>query len=259
MIKFFRKTRQNMIKENRTSKYILYAIGEIVLVVIGILIAVQINSWNNNRKLMTDNKIFLEKMIIELELNKTRMKLLTEVGFGDRYISLEQAVKNCDSLLKLTYKGLNESDLGFILNNRFDAGGTKLNLHNGVYEELINTGKLYTIGSDSLIINIKNYYKRAERETGYNIENTKGMYDGFDLMKKGLWKLRLDYYMDSINFNIKDYPWFFDISSDHYQNIQIGITDMLSGQSNNSYKMKEIVKYSDSLIYTIKKELKSTN
>lgn len=50
MIKFFRKIRQNMIKENRTSKYLLYAIGEIVLVVIGILIALSINNWNSSRK-----------------------------------------------------------------------------------------------------------------------------------------------------------------------------------------------------------------
>lgn len=50
MIKFFRHIRQRMIKENRVSKYILYAIGEIVLVVIGILLALQINNWNEDRK-----------------------------------------------------------------------------------------------------------------------------------------------------------------------------------------------------------------
>lgn len=255
MIKFFREIRQSMIKENKTSKYLLYIIGEIVLVVIGILIAIQINSWNNTRKRKSDNKIFLDKMIIELELNKIRMKNLSSYG-DKRYISLEQAVKNCDSLLKLTYKGLKETDLYFILNNSFDAGGSRLNLHNGVYEELINTGKLYTIGSDSLIINIKNYYKRAERETEYNILNTKYMDEGFDLMKKGLSKLKLDYNMDSINFNIKNYPWFFDSSSEHYQNIQISISGMMFSQIQNSDKMKEIIKYSDSLIYTIKKELK---
>ncbi len=50
MIKFFRKIRQNMIKENKVSKYLLYAIGEIILVVIGILIALQVNTWNEYRK-----------------------------------------------------------------------------------------------------------------------------------------------------------------------------------------------------------------
>ena len=46
MIKFFRKIRQNLLLENKTAKYFKYAIGEIVLVVIGILIALQINNWN---------------------------------------------------------------------------------------------------------------------------------------------------------------------------------------------------------------------
>ena len=48
MIKFFRKIRQRLLSENRFSKYLIYAIGEIVLVVIGILIAIQLNEWRND-------------------------------------------------------------------------------------------------------------------------------------------------------------------------------------------------------------------
>lgn len=50
MIKFFRNIRYNLMSENRTGKYFKYAIGEIVLVVIGILIALSINNWNEERK-----------------------------------------------------------------------------------------------------------------------------------------------------------------------------------------------------------------
>lgn len=50
MIKFFRHIRQRLLTENKFSKYLLYAIGEIVLVVIGILIALSINNWNEERK-----------------------------------------------------------------------------------------------------------------------------------------------------------------------------------------------------------------
>nr|WP_091425438.1 hypothetical protein [Formosa sp. Hel1_31_208] len=49
MIKFFRKIRQNLLMENKTGKYFKYAIGEIVLVVIGILIALQVSNWNQLR------------------------------------------------------------------------------------------------------------------------------------------------------------------------------------------------------------------
>ncbi len=55
MIKFFRKIRQQLVSENKFSKYLLYAIGEIILVVIGILIALQINTRNEQRK--NENKI----------------------------------------------------------------------------------------------------------------------------------------------------------------------------------------------------------
>jgi hypothetical protein len=65
MIKLFRKIRQNLIMENKTSKYLKYAIGEIILVVIGILIALQINNWNEDRKL---EKVEIS-MLIELKSN----------------------------------------------------------------------------------------------------------------------------------------------------------------------------------------------
>lgn len=51
MIKFFRKTRQRLLTENKFSNYLIYALGEIILVVLGILIALQINNWNENRKI----------------------------------------------------------------------------------------------------------------------------------------------------------------------------------------------------------------
>lgn len=51
MLKFFRNIRRRLIRENRFTRYFIYAIGEIILVVIGILIALQVNNWNENRKL----------------------------------------------------------------------------------------------------------------------------------------------------------------------------------------------------------------
>ena len=62
MIKFFRKIRQNLLMENKTGKYFKYAIGEIILVVIGILIALGINNWNENRKNLNEEKITLTKI-----------------------------------------------------------------------------------------------------------------------------------------------------------------------------------------------------
>ena len=60
MIKFFRHIRKSLLMENKTSKYFKYAIGEIVLVVIGILIALSINNWNEQRK---DRKLENELLV----------------------------------------------------------------------------------------------------------------------------------------------------------------------------------------------------
>ena len=62
MIKFFRKIRQKLLSENKFSKYLAYAIGEIFLVVIGIMIALQVNNWNEKRKLDTKITKLIEKI-----------------------------------------------------------------------------------------------------------------------------------------------------------------------------------------------------
>ena len=67
MIKFFRRIRQRLLSENKFSRYLLYAIGEIILVVIGILIALQINNWNENRKERLHEKEALGKFLQDLE------------------------------------------------------------------------------------------------------------------------------------------------------------------------------------------------
>lgn len=67
MIKFFRKIRQQLLTENKFSKYMIYAIGEIILVVIGILIALGINNWNENRKKVVTKHLIYERILIDIE------------------------------------------------------------------------------------------------------------------------------------------------------------------------------------------------
>jgi hypothetical protein len=84
MIKFFRKIRQNLLIENNTSKYFKYAIGEIILVVIGILIALQINNWNEARKTKLTEAIKLNKLLLDLKLDSiafnSNIKVLSEIN-----------------------------------------------------------------------------------------------------------------------------------------------------------------------------------
>ena len=90
MIKFFRKIRYDLMEKNKTEKYFKYAIGEIVLVVIGILIALQINNFNNNRQeikieqeyllsLQTEYETNLEKINFSLQKNKERVNAVEDM------------------------------------------------------------------------------------------------------------------------------------------------------------------------------------
>ncbi|WP_018126918.1 DUF6090 family protein [Balneola vulgaris] len=78
MLKFFRRIRKKLLSDNKLSKYLIYAIGEIVLVVIGILIALQINNWNENTKLKE-----LEKDLLK-EVHNSLLKDLIDVNTNIR-------------------------------------------------------------------------------------------------------------------------------------------------------------------------------
>lgn len=73
MNKFFRKLRYDFMGGNNTGKYFKYAIGEILLVVIGILIALQINNWNEERKSRINEKELYNRIILDLKLDEKRI------------------------------------------------------------------------------------------------------------------------------------------------------------------------------------------
>lgn len=112
MIKFFRNMRQSLLMENKTSKYLKYAIGEIVLVVIGILIALQINNWNTTRIEKKSEQQILLNLKTEFEnavkqmiyLNELRTNFLSaaehlvEISNENRF----DKINTIDSLLMFT-------------------------------------------------------------------------------------------------------------------------------------------------------------
>ena len=66
MIKFFKKIRRNLLNQNKTGKYLKYAIGEIVLVMIGILLALQVSNWNTERKIKKEEIAILNNLLENL-------------------------------------------------------------------------------------------------------------------------------------------------------------------------------------------------
>jgi len=102
MIKFFRQIRQKLLRENRFSRYLLYAIGEILLVVIGILIALQINTWNEDRKNLEKENYYLNSIKSSIKLSQSELdRVITDaqhISSSADTLFLLLAHKNYDQL-----------------------------------------------------------------------------------------------------------------------------------------------------------------
>ena len=154
MIKFFRHIRKQLLTENKFNKYLLYAIGEIVLVVIGILIALQINNWNNNRINTEKQKDYLIAIKNDLEKQIPLLKRL---------------VKRCDSISNVGSNILNDynASQNFYL---IDNLNNKLSLFfyaemfpeiSTTFDELKSTGQINIIKNKTVRTKIITYYQNA--------------------------------------------------------------------------------------------------
>jgi hypothetical protein len=253
MIKFFRKRRYDLMEKNKTAQYLKYAIGEIVLVVIGILIAISVSAWNIERNLGKSNEVYLVKLIEELNSNINRLDYLV---FPNYDIGLDSVVKNCLYILPRFSKGLEKSDYEFLLNNKMYLGSSQLNLNDATYEELLNTGKLYSFGSDSLIKAVKDYYKRYEREKYYNEMWKNVGVKGLDLYQRAMIKLKNDHKFSPETFSLHNYPWVFDKNSKNYIDLQLGIEKFRINQNHDLNKCISLKEDTNKLIEIIEKELK---
>lgn len=147
MIKFFRKIRQQLLTENKFSKYMLYAIGEIVLVVIGILIAIQLNTWKENKKksdlgysYLIEMRYEVEQDVIELDQYLKRINEWTQ-GHEDALNS-----RNFDHLpLDSLYNVVRSMHTGFEINEE-------------TYNKMKNLGLTSLSKNEELNSQINTYY-----------------------------------------------------------------------------------------------------
>jgi hypothetical protein len=149
MIKFFRKIRQNLLMENKTGKYFKYAIGEILLVVVGILIALQINNWNENKKKAELGYQYLTEMRNELERDANYLdKRINEL---EEDINKQEAALNTKDISKLPLDSLTM----IISNTNLDFKTSEL-----TYNKMVNLGITKLTNNDSLNLQITEYYNR---------------------------------------------------------------------------------------------------
>jgi hypothetical protein len=141
MIKFFRKIRQKMLTQNRFSKYLIYAIGEIVLVMIGILLALQVNNWNEVRKNRKAEHEDLVNLKQEFESNYESLVNLLEKRHVQEKQYRDYIELITDPAIPVSIKSKNWQPN---LNRQiWQAKNTVLN-------SLLNTGGINRIQNDSL-------------------------------------------------------------------------------------------------------------
>ncbi len=148
MIKFFRKIRQGLLTENKFSKYLLYAIGEIILVVIGILIALSINNWNEDRKSKKKTVLLLKQVQKELLYNIKNSNIVFDFYRGK------------DSLI---YKVLNEkvNYEDYKSNNELRnlvLSSPDVVLSEDAFKNLIEYDAVLTEQQDSILLKLKELY-----------------------------------------------------------------------------------------------------
>mgnify|MGYP001813946244 FL=1 len=137
MFRFFRQIRQRLLAERQLMRYLLYALGEIVLVVIGILLALQINEWNENRKVRLTEKGVLSNLKQEFISNRSELnavlrgveqardanlQLMDLIGASDEVI----AAANTDSILFLAVEYTRFMPTQNALTDLFQSGGLQL-------------------------------------------------------------------------------------------------------------------------------------
>jgi hypothetical protein len=147
MINFFRKIRQRLLTENKFSKYLLYAIGEIVLVVIGILIALSINNWNINR-------ISDKQMIIYLGSLKKDLSIDT-LNFSKAINNYSKEVDIRNNLMPLSnYENIPTDSIFQLIVPYY---GTQRSISN-TFNKITNSGITQISKNDSLSQKIYDYY-----------------------------------------------------------------------------------------------------
>ena len=146
MIKFFRKIRQRLLTENKFSKYLIYAIGEIALVMIGILLALQVNNWNENQKKEILEIQYLSSLIQDLEIDTLYYTHRSERS--QNIIDKNPQIIRSMYQIQQTVEDVEDLYANIIWDSE------ELTIQNATYIELTNSGNLNIFKSQ----NLKNKY-----------------------------------------------------------------------------------------------------
>ncbi|WP_445384076.1 DUF6090 family protein [Robiginitalea sp. IMCC44478] len=255
MITFLRKIRRTLMAEKNFTKYLLYAIGEIVLVVIGILIALQINNTNEARKERAKEIHYLSNLKSDLQ---------TTIEELDRYIEVRNGSIQAAEQIIAHIEGKPIEDI-----EDFNALGLpiynwqKFYQNNNTFQELVNSGNLALISNDSImntLLNIETLYKKLKSEEEHY------RFDTEELIYKPLYNtMDLNPMVNNFLYRVsdgaqgKDTPIPADYFDSFLQNTQIknGFLMTILEYGTMNAQMQEMKEMAEALIILIDREIES--
>jgi Family of unknown function (DUF6090) len=156
MIKFFRHFRKELLMKNKTSKYLKYAIGEIVLVVIGILIALQINNWNDDRVAKLEKEAQLQSNLKEIYYDLKRDVIVLDTIINQLQ-GQKEASKYVLKVLESDDKYVSDS-LKFFQNQFKASRSVTTERTKNTWDNLNTSGQLLSLKEDILNKKLFEYY-----------------------------------------------------------------------------------------------------
>ncbi|WP_228850485.1 DUF6090 family protein [Aegicerativicinus sediminis] len=144
MIKFYRRLRFELMENNKTGKYLKYAIGEIVLVVIGILIALQVNNWNQKRLEDIERQKIIESLNLEFKQSKKEFTVVKENHLNSKNASLELM----GFIGTNTQQKLNQKVIDSLIDKIFPISDYIPS--NNALDDIIQSGKLSSLDNSKL-------------------------------------------------------------------------------------------------------------
>ena len=243
MIKFFRKIRQQLLTDNKFSKYLIYAIGEIILVVIGILIALQINNWNE--------KIKFEKNVATI-LEELKQDLVSDIKYLENLDSIYNKWNiQADGILKALrdrsihqIKGIDEYMVG-------RGSMNNLSIRTTTFDQLKSTGLLYNMKEHIISKDISHYYDFAKIEIEKTNSDNQEFYrfvlntSGYDYINTNG---RL---FDKVNLEYMDWSWLQDPRSTRYRKFEARVDLHQEAIRVNKVLINQLIEKAKKLVQTI--------
>ena len=249
MIKFFRNIRQKLINQGKTTNYLKYAIGEIVLVVIGILIAIQLNNLNEYRKERKKELSFLKKLKDDINLD------IRDLTKADSILAVYQSTQ--EEGLELLLKAKSVKDI-ITLDSLVPFNWNNIEVNRKTYNEMLNTTGIYIITNKELLNHLSDYYALIEKYQQYLREINE---DSRENLKKPVLDsyafLKRFYGNPWFDINRLDTSWIGNYNSPTYLALSRFYSHVAGGVNGRKRNyIREILKRSNELVDEIEQELR---